>query len=476
MHFKMSLIFLSFFLTINSKAMDLVMTADEVSNTVSFVEASTFKTIAYLPIGPNRRFALNSSVKSQLQNNVHGLAFSPDKKLMVVTSNISNSVAIYDTDNFAKPKYYINVGLSPHVSSFTPDGKEIWVATRGTSEVEIIDSKKGIVTRKLKTQACPSFFAFQEKKSLVYITYTCTSKVEVYNYKTKKLKGSVDLNGTFSPLISLSPDQKELWVIRKDSGEVARISTEKLSVLDYIKVGLYPQHVLFGMRNGKTIGLVTVGGENVLKTYSFDSGTSIPALLTSSIEVPGLPHGLAVSANKETAFVATEHGDMVYSLSLNESKVTASARVGSSPQSLVFVSGLDLKDYKTYLRRFAEQLNPKFFTLKSKSLVDNTISISIRPVPSEINFYFQVYGKLPKEEVFKFYLTTSRKNLEKVEDGDRKLIGIIGCNNKDGFICLSTTSLPYEDNLASMVNDPSLRIYALNKEGHLLFQNEIKEK
>lgn len=463
-------------LSSSTYAADYLMTADEVSNTLSFVSPEGMQSIGYMQLGPSKRFALASSVKSKSQNNVHGLAFSPDGKTMAVTSNISNSVALYDTGNLSKFKDYVNVGLSPHVAMFTPDSSELWVATRGTSNVEIINVKTGKIKKIVQTEACPSFFAFDAKQTLVYISYTCSTKLDVYNYKTKKKVKTATLNGTFSPLIALSPDQKELWVIRKDSGEVARISTDKMDVIEYLPVGLYPQHVIFGEVGGKVVGLVTNGGDNDLKVFSFTSGTKTPAVLDFSVKIPHFPHGLATSPDKKIAYVATEHGDRVYSISLSERKVLASAQVGNSPQSLVYVKNLDLKDFRSYMRRMGDsQVETKSFNfVPFAGKTENRASVSVRSYSSDFDFDFdfKVQGKFKDNEEYRFYLSGSSKSVDKIPREDRMLVGVVVCSSQFAFVCMSSSILPPNDLLKKFLSTPSTKFFATDKDDEVIFIND----
>lgn len=470
-------VFLTLFLSFSAFSTDVLMTADEVSNSISIVNAQNSDLIGILKVGISREYAHVSSVKKYTQTNVHGLAISPDKKTMAVTSNISNSVVIYNLSDLSKIVRYLSVGLSPHVSMYSPSGDELWVANRGMSHVTIFNTKSFKLVKHLDVADCPSFFGFMSKKPLVFISNTCTTELEVYNTKTKKLHKRIELNGTFSPLVALTPDQKELWVLRKDTGEVTRIDTEKMSIIENISVGAFPQHIAFSVRENKTVGMVTVGSDNSLKVYKYDSGKADRASLVGTVTVPGVPHGLAVSPDGNKVYVAGEYSDVVYSISIPDLKILGSTKIGNSPQSLIYVKDFKLADEtkNKLVARAGEDDETISIPLKNTTPQLDGGSISVRSGPQTISSTFYIYGKFPVDSSFKVYMSESEKNISEIGNKERKIISNIMCW-KNKFGCFNSTSAAQDFITAEMYKNKKIKIFALNASGDVVLSNQQSEE
>lgn len=462
-------ILIGLFLSFPCLALDVVITADEVSNTLSFVDGKTSKFLGYRILGPMRNYALLNAPKRFLQTNVHSVAVSPDKRFLAVTSNISNSVAIYDTKNLDKVYRYFNVGLSPHIGLFNPEGTELWVSPRGSENIEIIDLKTFKISY-LKTEACPSYFNFHKAKKIVFVSNICTNKMDVFNYQTRAKVGSIELDGTFTPLSAFTPDEKELWLIRKDTNRVARVNTETLKVIETFEVGAFPQHIAFATNTKELIGLVTVGGTDSLNYYSI--GADNKTKLVRKVSLPGVPHGVIVSPQSDKAFVATEHGDKMYTISLTTHQITNVTNIGSSPQAIVYVKDFNLvpKQLVSELGG-AKLLEPTLnVSLAGKNGAARSADISIRSSPTTIFSTFSIYGGFKNDDTYTFYTTDSNKKISELKPNEKKIIGIVLCH-KTKFACQNFTSLPQDNMTFESYKNKKMRFFAVNKDGSAVLEN-----
>src|SRR5450631_4677842 len=115
---------------------DRVYVANQTSNTVSVIDPSSNQLLGVIRLGDPVPGALSPLYRGQLL--VHGLAYSPDSKTLVVVSVASNSVTLIDTAT-NKVTGVVYVGRSPHEAFFTLDGRELWVTVRGENYVSVID-------------------------------------------------------------------------------------------------------------------------------------------------------------------------------------------------------------------------------------------------------------------------------------------------------------------------------------------------
>ena len=109
---------------------DRFYTADQFSNTVSVINPADNTLLGVIRLGDPAPGNLSPLYRGQLL--VHGMGFSPDRRTLAVVSIGSNSVSFIDTATNAV-KHVAYVGRSPHEAFFTPDGREVWVAVRGSA-------------------------------------------------------------------------------------------------------------------------------------------------------------------------------------------------------------------------------------------------------------------------------------------------------------------------------------------------------
>src|SRR5207249_9626785 len=72
------------------------------------------------------------------------LAVSPDGRTLVATAQLTGKLLVFDLADPAKPKLLqrVAVGDWPWLTTFTPDGKEVWVANQRSNDVSVIDARK----------------------------------------------------------------------------------------------------------------------------------------------------------------------------------------------------------------------------------------------------------------------------------------------------------------------------------------------
>jgi len=311
---------------------DRVYTADQTSNTVSVIDPATNKLLGAIHLGDDVPAALSPLYRGQLL--VHGLGFSPDHKTLDVISIGSNAVTFIDTEsNTVKGTVY--VGRSPHEGFFRPDGKELWVTVRGENYLSVIDPVSMREVRRIETANGPGMVLFRPDGKLAFVPSSFTPEMDVVDTATYQVIARVPQVSPFSP--NLAVDQDEVWFTLKDTGKTQVVSaTAPFKTLATLETGPISNHVtLITNRNGK-FAYVTVGGLNEVKVYRRHPG-AIP-VLTATIKVGDLPHGVWGSDDGSKVYVGLENGDSVQAIDTLKNEVIATIPIGQLPQALVYVS------------------------------------------------------------------------------------------------------------------------------------------
>ena len=114
---------------------DRVYAAEQFSNTVSVIDRADNKLLGVIRLGEPSPMIFSPPYKGQVF--VHGMGFSPDQTIAVVSIG-SNSVIFIDTATNAV-RHTTYVGCSPHEAFFTPYRSEVWVTVRGENYVSVLN-------------------------------------------------------------------------------------------------------------------------------------------------------------------------------------------------------------------------------------------------------------------------------------------------------------------------------------------------
>lgn len=310
-------------------AHDRVYSANQVSNTVSVVDPADHTFLGEIYLGKPYPNVLSPLYRGQ--SLVHGLRYSPEKKMLAVVSIGSNSVTFVSTETNKVIKT-IYVGRSPHEPTFTPDSKQVWTSVRGEAYVSVIDVASMKEIRKVEVADGPGMISFSPDGKIAYVCSSFTPELDIVNTSNYKIIKRIPVISPFSPNIFTSPNGEWVAMTHKDVGKVTVIDTKTLSVHKVLTTGPITNHVTFAKINGKLKMLVTVGGENKVKVFDVASDFK----QTDIVDVGNLPHGLWPSADGKLMYVGLEYGDQVQGIDLQTMKALPVIKIGQSPQALVY--------------------------------------------------------------------------------------------------------------------------------------------
>ena len=178
-----------------------------------------------------------------------GVNFTPDGKLVYVTSEGTSSIIIIDP----LERIIVNeilVENRPRRGIFLNNGKEYWVSNEMSGTVSIIDTLKQEIKHTInfsidgirKEQITPVDFAYSKKKKLVFVTLGRANHVAAVDAQTYEVKKYI-LAGKRVWGADVTADEKELIVTNGNSDDISIIDIERFVTVKDIPTGKTPHTV-----------------------------------------------------------------------------------------------------------------------------------------------------------------------------------------------------------------------------------------
>ena len=312
---------------------DRIYTGDQTSNTVTVIKPSTNEVLGTIALGDQR---LTDVLGPQyLQSiNSHGLGFSRDGKYICSISVSSNIVTVIKTeDNSIVSQTFADRAV--HEGFFSADNRTVWVASRGTSRVDIIDGINGDST----TNPGPSKVLFSPDGKLAYVNHIRSPILDIIDVDKRQVVHTITgVADVFSSDMMLSADGNSIWLAHKMVGKVTVIDLQHRKIVTVLDTGTETNHPNFAVVNNIAYGFVTVAALNETKVYRQDAPSLAPiymgAIKSSGIE----PHGLWPSPDNTRMYIVNEHSDTVDVVDTATLKVVHSMNVGQEGQALIYMA------------------------------------------------------------------------------------------------------------------------------------------
>ena len=315
-----------------------VYVANEEANTVSVLDAASFKTVATVPVGkmphnvqvsPDGKTvwvtnngepakAANPAAHKGMAKGEHAamgkagavwlidagshsvvakvpvglhpahVVVSPDGRLAYVTNGGDNTVSVVDTST-KQVVASIPTGTFPHGIRFRPDGKEAYVANLKGGTVSVIDVASQKEVAQIPAGKGPAQVGFTADGRLAFVSLSEENAVAVIDPATRKVVGKVAVGST--PIqIYATPDSRTLLVANQGSRK----------------------------KPGTTVSMIDLTSFKVAKTVQTGAGS----------------HGVAIAGDGGYAYVTNTYANTVSVLNPKDGKVVATVRVGKGPNGI----------------------------------------------------------------------------------------------------------------------------------------------
>ena len=312
-----------------------VYVAEEGSDTVSVLEAKSFKRVATIAVGrsphnvqvsPDGRLAWVANEGESRKAGGHGAAsgaehgesaergqvwaidtgtraivakipvgrqpahvvLTPDGRFAYVTNGGDSTVSIVDTEA-RKVVATVPVGSYPHGLRISPDGKHAYVANMKGGTVSVIDTQARKEIGQIPVGKGPAQTGFAADGSLVFVSLSQENQVALIDPAARRVVAKIGV-GTVPIQLFATPDGGTLFVANQGTKQ----------------------------KPGKTVSVIDLAARKVVKTVETGSGA----------------HGVAVDTVGRYVFVTNIYDNTVSVLDARSARVLDTVPVGREPNGI----------------------------------------------------------------------------------------------------------------------------------------------
>ena len=275
--------------------------------------------------------------------------------MVYVADEGANTVSVIDAASF-KQTGSIPVGLGPHNVQVSPDGKWVWVtnngdpakaaetmptksmpktqhgAMAGAGAVWIIDASTDAVVAKVPVGKHPAHVVVAGDGRTAYITNGGDNTVSVVDTAAQRVVGVIAV-GASPHGLRITPDGKQVWVANLKDGTVSVIDTEGQKPVAHIPAGKGPAQV--GFTPDGRWGFVSLSGENKVAVID-----PVSRKVIRKIVVGPVPIQLHATPDSKFVLVANQGtpkkpGTTVSVIDVASAKVAATITAGAGAHGVV---------------------------------------------------------------------------------------------------------------------------------------------
>ena len=254
----------------------------------------------------------------------HGMAVSPDGRLVFVAGDASSGVSVIDTvsDTIVRT---VDVGPSPHGLAMLPDGRTVLVGVYGADRIAFVDVASGAVVATVPV-AKPHTIAVRPDGKVAYVASQEPGQfgLVVVDLVSRSVARRIDFDKPPRDP-EFSADGKFLYVTAAGINALRVIDAASDRQVAEIATGPSPH--LGKWFAGAAVGAIVVQGPGELLLFDPASQAAL-----RSVAVGKQPHWMA--SDGKTVWVTNEGSNDVSAVDLASGKTTTIA-VGNAPRKIV---------------------------------------------------------------------------------------------------------------------------------------------
>ena len=176
----------------------------------------------------------------------HMIVATPDEKKFYVTNTVSGSVSVIDRGT-GEVKI-LATGPGTEGIAISPDGKEVWAASRADAKIEIISTATDSIETSFPSGGKgPKRMAFTPDGAQVWITNDGSNQATVFDARSRELLANLTLSKAPSG-VSISSDGSHAFITNANANELTFIEVASRKILGVIPIGTDPDGVAWSAR------------------------------------------------------------------------------------------------------------------------------------------------------------------------------------------------------------------------------------
>ncbi len=234
-------------------------------------------------------------------------AVSPDGRTLYLSNFTRSSVQFVDIATRTMTREVHTTGRNPKIVVLSPDGSRLFAANWSSRNVTEIDTATGAVTRTLEAGLNPRGMAMTHGGRL-YIANFFGNTIDVYEGAAMETHRRIDRVCRIPRHLSLSPDDRTLYVSCLGQDEVIAMNTETSRIEHRAHVGFAPKAIDV-CPDGRYIFSANYGGHSVSIVDTTD-------WTVRTMEVPVMDHasGIVCARSGVRAFITGWYDDHLYAV------------------------------------------------------------------------------------------------------------------------------------------------------------------
>jgi YVTN family beta-propeller protein len=262
-------------------------------------------------------------------DNPHEMAVAPNGSKAYVGNAGGNSISVVDLRTFREMKTITTPEFSfPHGIAFTPDSSIAVVTSERTQKVVIIDALSDEVIGSIDMdQGGTHMTAVDHDGRWAYFTNRESNTVSFMDLENYEVVANVPI-GQGGEGFALSPDGSEIWVANRGADTVSVIDVASRRVVETFGLDGRPNRVAFTADGAHVLLPLSSGELHVFEAETRERVRSVP--------IGSAPAGITASTDGERVYVAMGGGDQIYVIDTNTWTVTDRVTVGQGPDGIVY--------------------------------------------------------------------------------------------------------------------------------------------
>lgn len=292
-----------------------IYVANESTNDVSVIDATTFQPIGTIP---------------SLNHSTHDLAVSRDGRRLYASNLASGRISVIDTvkrETIAS----IYTGERCHVVALSNDDSQLWVANIGENTISIIDTKTFRILGTIPVGKGPTGLTFSHDGRFAFVSGQGDKTVGVVDTATHQVIKTIPVGA--NPHFMVVSRDGHVWGVNTGQNDIYILDPETHEKVGSFIVGDKPQQIAFAFKGTSgSIAYVTVGSLNKVIGLGGDPSN---LKIVDEIAVGEGPNGIWSNQEGTRLFVAHDKGNEIRVIDTGTGQTIATVPVGRKPIRVV---------------------------------------------------------------------------------------------------------------------------------------------